>query len=739
MKRFLRGGIGAPEDLPKSLFSMPPPGILPRIIIAAAVIAFAGIAAGGAASAKAYGRRLVRETQAFSEDYYSKANFIPGFWDNAENTALFPEGVYLAADSSGGASLLEFSFFIPAAGDYCLVAEYEPRNANYETNLFDLRVNGEEPDAERANITLPSFYRFVNYDYKKNFRGNDIYPEQQMLQGRQRVRVGRGEQAYSTGALVLKLPAGTSNFSLRMNEGAVTLYGLSLAEYEPLPAYADYRAAGRGEAAGLLILEAEKPYYKNRPSIAIANNPRYTAFPYSTTGLDLNAIDGAAYKNHMDTVGYFAEIHESGFYKLGIRAAMPGKADSPVFVDIEIDGAVPFAEFCSVPLAYHRLMHNHLLGGFPVYLEKGVHEIALVINGERYHALSGTLRDVAEEINTLSVDLRKITGNNQDPNRDWIIEEFLPGMTADMERWKLVIDAVREKILALSGGKTTEEANKLSVALKQLQKLIDKPNRVPYRMSVLSEGENSLLQTLTTAMLTLSGQSLNIDAVIVAGTSLPEAALPEAGLPPSRGNFFFGFGEAVKRLAASFWDAGADGGSEDRRSIDVWVIRSRQYADTLQNLCEERFTQASGIKVNFSIITDQGKLTLANAAGKQPDAVLGVDQFYVNDLALRGSLADLRGFPGANKTIAGASPGALIQMIIDGGLYGIPESQVLYLLYYRSDILNAFGWKPPSTWGEVLLMLPALKRNGMGFYHPLASATAFKDWPATLSFYYQSG
>ena len=568
-----------------------------------------------------------------------------------------------------------------------------------------------------------------------------------MLQDRQQVRVRRGEQAYSSGVLVLQLRAGINRLTLRMNEGALILHKISFAEYEPLPSYADYRAARPQtvcpqtehlqtehlQTERLLILEAEKPYYKNRPAIAIANNPHYTSFPYATTGLDLNTIDGATYKNHMDTVAYFAEIRESGFYTLGIRAAMPGKADSPVFIDIELNGTIPFSEFRAVPLKYHRLMKNHLLAEWPVYLEKGVHEIVLVINGEPYHALSGALREVAEEINTLSVSLQKITGNNQDPNRDWNIVEFLPDMLTDMERWKRVIDTAREEILVLSNGKTTEETNKLAVALKQLRKLMDKPNKVPYRLSVLSMGESSLLHTLTTALLTLTGQSLNIDGIIIADA----AAGPETHLPPSRGNFFFGLSESIKKLAASFQDTSPERSPEN--SIDVWVLRSRQYADALQNLCEERFTPVSGIWVNFSILTDQGKLTLANAAGKQPDAVLGVDQYYVNDLALRGSLADLRSFSGANKTIAGAAPGALIQMIIDDKLYGLPESQVLYLLYYRSDIFDAFGWKPPSTWDETLLMLSALQRNGMGFYHPLASSIAFKDWPATLSFYYQRG
>jgi ABC-type glycerol-3-phosphate transport system substrate-binding protein len=695
----------------------------------------------GALSASRYRAALdaVPESQAFTERYYDYASFLPGS-DGEEFRwgVSFSQGLAWQAGSDGGASLAEFDIEAPDAGRYALLVEYVPRNNSYERNLFSLSVNGAEPDMNTVNISLPSYYRFAAYTFAKNVRGNDIYPDQVMLENRQRITLRAGEQSLTTEALTVALRQGTNRFALRMNEGAVILYAAAIAKPPPPPPpYAEYCAARAGTVTGdaliqdaIFLIEAEKFYFKNKNAISIVNDPAYTASPYSTLAVELNAIDGKTYKDHFDTLGYFVEIPKAGYYSIGLKTTMPGKTGSPVFLDIEIDGKIPFAEFKGLALNYERFMENHYFAEYPVYFEAGVHELAFIINGRRYQRTSEKLRAAAAEIRELSIALRKITGNNQDRNREWIIKDFLPDLVPAMERWKQTLEEAEQELLLLSGRKTTEEINKIRVSLRQLQKLIDEPDKVPYRMTALSEGERSILQMLSQAVLTITAQSLGLDQIIVGGGKNPP-------LPVVKPNIFFGLSETAAQLAASYREKPAP--KNDPRAIDVWVLRSRQYVDVLQGLADERFTPATGIRVNFSLITDQGKLTLANAAGRQPDAVLGVDHHYVNDLAIRGSLTDLRQFPSALAAVKNAAPGALLQMIIDDKLYGLPETQNLYLLYYRTDIFGAFGWKIPSTWDEALLLLPALARNGMNFYIPLASSDAFKTWNATMPFFAQFG
>ena len=73
-------------------------------------------------------------------------------------------------------------------------------------------------------------------------------------------------------------------------------------------------------------------------------------------------------------------------------------------------------------------------------------------------------------------------------------------------------------------------------------------------------------------------------------------------------------------------------------SSNVWVNRPRQYVDLLQSMTDETFTKDTGIKVKFSIMPDESKLVLANAAGIQPDVALGVSTNVPYDLAIRNAL-----------------------------------------------------------------------------------------------------
>jgi len=109
--------------------------------------------------------------------------------------------------------------------------------------------------------------------------------------------------------------------------------------------------------------------------------------------------------------------------------------------------------------------------------------------------------------------------------------------------------------------------------------------------------------------------------------------------------------------------------------LEVWVNRPRQYVDLMQSMTDEVFTPQTGIKVKFSIMPDESKLVLANAAGIQPDVALGVSTNIPYELAIRNALKDLRSFSDFDSYIRIYSPGALLSYIINDSVYAIPETQ----------------------------------------------------------------
>jgi len=79
-------------------------------------------------------------------------------------------------------------------------------------------------------------------------------------------------------------------------------------------------------------------------------------------------------------------------------------------------------------------------------------------------------------------------------------------------------------------------------------------------------------------------------------------------------------------------------------------------------------------------------------------------------------------------------------MTYNDALYGLPETENFYVLFYRKDILvDELGLEVPETWDDVLELLPTLNRYGMSFYVPLSNASAFKSFDTTAPFIYQFG
>lgn len=631
-------------------------------------------------------------------------------------------------------------FHAGEAGTYNMMLEYQPLISDFQQISISLLVNGNK-DISYDNIRLLTKYRYENYDFKLSEKGNHIFPEQELMESFVAEILKKGISSHDPSSLSIPVNQGENEIRLHLNSGNLYLGRISLIQQEELMDFDTYRAyiaetypsilVNQNESAisEPLLLEAEQFYYKNNIDISITSKNNYLISPYKTNQVLLNSIDGATFKNSGDQLGYLLDIKTSGYYYIGLRGFMPEKQNSPVFADIKVDGSIPFKEFSQARFGYSSKLKNLVLDT-PVFLEEGVHELVFILNGSPYYEASHNIEILVDEINKLAMNIKKLTGNNQDKKREWDLREYLPDLVSDLDRWRSTLEEVEGKLLSITNGISTEEIQNIRFSMSQLDKLRKDPNRIPSKLSILSQGSSSILEMLSKVLLTLNLQKFSLDQVIV---TMDQKALPEENK-----NLFYSAYESTNRFIKSFKKKDLKVVKEED-SIDIWVKTTRQYIDVLQSIVDESFTEQTGIKVNLSLMSDQGKLTLANAANKQPDGVLGVDSFYINDLAVRGSLTDLRQFEGVKDVLKNVAKGSLLQMIIDDKLYGLPQTQDFYVLFYRKDIFEEFGFEIPNTWEDVLLMLPALQRNGMNFYTPLSSDSAFKSWPSTMPFYSQFG
>jgi ABC-type glycerol-3-phosphate transport system substrate-binding protein len=179
------------------------------------------------------------------------------------------------------------------------------------------------------------------------------------------------------------------------------------------------------------------------------------------------------------------------------------------------------------------------------------------------------------------------------------------------------------------------------------------------------------------------------------------------------------------------------GGSADE--LEVWVNRPRQYVNLLQWMADTSFTPETGIRVRFSIMPDESKLVLANAAGIQPDVALGVSTNIPYELAIRNALYDLRTFDDFNTFIRHYAPGSLLGYIIDDAVYALPETQDFWVTFYRRDILDSLGLDVPRTWDEVIAMLPELQRYGMNYNTALSGGSGQRGYLFTAPYLFNFG
>lgn len=86
------------------------------------------------------------------------------------------------------------------------------------------------------------------------------------------------------------------------------------------------------------------------------------------------------------------------------------------------------------------------------------------------------------------------------------------------------------------------------------------------------------------------------------------------------------------------------GTSKEDDELTVWVNRPIQYVELLQQMSDSYFTPNSNIKVKFSVMPNEQKLTLSNASRTNPDVALGISNYIPYQLAIRGAVMDLTQF-----------------------------------------------------------------------------------------------
>ncbi|MFA7105988.1 MAG: extracellular solute-binding protein [Candidatus Izemoplasmatales bacterium] len=693
------------------------------------------------------------EPEIFVGDYQQKLEE----WNNTNllNTSSFKKKI-IAEDIFGGSLVLKedsfdyeedvvlvqtdetitFTLDINLTGLYQMAIDFYSLSDDYLDMELAVKVNGSLLYDEAGQIVVYKHWKQSD-GFSLDRYGNDFYGEQ--IQENKWIH----QDFYDPMGLFLEplafyLEEGSQEISFTVIKGKMLIGNIDISGRKALISYEDYSdTAELIEDEILIENEAEIPDYKNAASIQAGVSRSVGVTPFSVKYLKLNTISGGSYNSQREMVAYRVEVEKEGYYYLTFKAKQSNNVNSAVFRTLRINGEIPFEEAAYIKFEYDNSWQNITLGDgenpYLFYLSKGVNELSLSVNLSPYQEAYYEIEDILEYVNDLSLNVKKLTGNQLDEFRDWKILDYLPNVVDELELAAKNLEDIYDELNALtSSKKLSEAASMIKIAIRNLKILSEEPNEIPKNINLLSTSQESIASTLRSAVSLLLNSPLDLDKFYIH---------TEVKLENANGNFFESLWVSIKRFFLSFFDERYQVNPDDDELV-VWVNRSKQYTDLMQKMADDGFTKNTGVKVQISVMASEGKLILANSAGTNPDVAMGIASWLPYDLGIRGAILDLTEFiddEDFSTVLNQYYNQALIPLMYDDGLYGLPDTENFYVLYYRHDILDALNIQVPNTWDDVKEIMPVLKRYGMNFYLPLSSATSLKSFDSTLPFLFQFG
>ncbi len=633
--------------------------------------------------------------------------------------------------------MITFFVDVPETGLYCFAIDFFPLDEDYLNYELEILINGDYPYQEARQIILYKKW-YAGDSFTVDRYGNDFYVSQTIIQ-KWYTQDFLDPMGFYVDPLLFKLDAGENEITIRRKQGAFLLGDFIVRGIQDLPTYTEYVGSNTiVQTKFIETYEAETPDAKTSSSIQAGVARDLGVTPFDVSQLKLNILAGSTYASERDEVIYNVSVPESGYYKLAFKIRQAEKTNASVYRVLRINNEIPFEEARAIMIPYSQKWQNYVPGdleGNPYlfYLHEGNNQVSLSVNLEIVRETYYVVRDALESINQLVLDIRKLTGNQVDEDRDWEITDYLPAIDSDLFQIADKLEAMRLYQSSINeSSKASEIESHLALCVRQLRRLADEPNEIPKNITMLATSPSSVAALLGIIQGNLVTSPLDIDKFYVyTDTDLPEA---NAGFFPS-------LWLSIKRFFLSFFDKRYSEKAESDELI-VWVNRSKQYVDLIQKLADENFTNLTGIKVKVSVMNSESKLILANSAKQNPDVALGIASWMPYDMGIRGALYDLLEFqddPEFTETLGLFNPEALVPLAYDGGLYGLPDTENFYVLFYRTDIMESIDVDIPETWEDVTKILPILKRYGMNFYIPLSSSTSLKAFDSTLPFLFQYG
>lgn len=628
---------------------------------------------------------------------------------------------------------VSYSLTATESGTFAIYLDTYILHNGFHDSEISLSVNDEvviEKSKLRAN------WKSETTSFKKDSYGNEVVPSQVKVDSWTSLPLY--DSSFSTPLpLEVTLKSGTNVLKVSYLSGLPIIIGsMEAKSSQNLLSYEDYSKVYSSAEDGEMLdyIEGEKYSYKNDTQPIPTYDSDVNATPYDTSSSCLNTVSN--FSSATEIISYVISTPKTGNYTINLN----GKVDNSnhtTFITLFLDGVVPFGEMLHYPLKYSSGLCSYILEDksskqYSFFLTKGEHTLSLKIDQSLLNEQTTMLGNSINSLNSIYLNLKRIAGTVSDSSREWNPDTDFPGVVDELKTIVSNLESAKKKLYEINGSNVDYTATiDIASAINSLNGILGKPQYIPNNYAQFSEGGSSILTSLSSAKEDLLTTPFMLDKILIGPASSRDLMNYKSG--------WFSFTEHIKKFFSSFFKDYSGTTSGDK-TIQVWVARSRQYVDLMQQTIDEStFEKDTGYKVRFTLLADEGKLILSNAAGSSPNAVMGISNWLPYEMGIRGLTVDLTKFKDYGQVISRFSKGSLINLISDDKGLGLPETQDFYVTYYRKDIVNSYGYTLPSTWNDVISLLPKMQRNGMNFYIPLSSSTSSKSIMTTAPFIFQYG
>ena len=631
---------------------------------------------------------------------------------------------------------------VPEEGMYTVRIEYltvESRGVDVERAIY---INDELPFSGADTLRFSRLWVDAA-EVRKDNQGNDIRPSQKEIYEYQ-TAFCRDDMGYETAPYRFYFKAGENTVSFEAVNEPIILRGMALVPVEEYKTYDEY-LADKPEAqtteegkAWLYTIEGEKATVRSSPSLyARYDRSSPATVPCDVSHTVMNYIGGDPWNTPGQWIQWDFKVEEAGYYNITIKARQMYSRGSISCRSVYIDGEIPFDTMASIAFSYNTAWDMMTLSdenGTPYrfYLEEGDHSIRLEATlGE----MGGVLKDMEDSIFRLNQIYRKLlvlTGVNPDRFRDYnlkaVYPEAIEAMDLEARRlYKLVDDTV-----ALTGQKNDRVAVAQTLA-KQLEQFVEHNERITQSFTNFKDN----ITSLGTSQQTMAETKLDVDQIFIHSEN--------AKLPSTNDNAFTRALHEIKACIASYfvdYNSLGDVYSEDEEDmIEVWIVTGRDQSTVLKTMVDDTFTPKTGIKVNVKLVQADAILT-AVVAGNGPDVVLTVDGWFAVNYAMRNAVEDLTQFEDFEEVVKPFYKSALEPLTYNNGahagVYGLPETQLYSVIFYREDVLEELGLEVPQTWDDLIAILPTIQGNNMSVGIPFPDISTV-DMSGFNSLIYQNG